>query len=593
MGISEHKEALLKDYRNRDIDAIIRTTKGLMQDPEFPNLYNQLFKEHKVSSASVKLEEIVAILLTEIEQMEQEEQNGGDEFASVTYFEISSELGKQFGEELSDIYMSTKMPDEFLLQVRSGYDQSDTEKERLSEDLVDRYRKEMIRIEAGRKSVTDVLQKFSHFPIQNATTMSRLLGRLAHDLRSNYKYLTVKPYLMAVYANGQTSGSLDTPIPDIQHEQLVLFKHYLNTCEEPTVIQQVKFRLAINTLFRQIKQHEVLPEEDFKAYVKIISRIWGYRCPSKLTSNARDVLEELLLLVNQDQSAILKCLAKTFVEEYHQAEEKMKLYHNGIQSELAVTKEYLNQLSREVGRINSEEEEKIRIAQEKMIGLDGVFEVSPAMERAAVAKSFLELERTSLGISTSVTPERLTEWIRIYSILYSNTEFLDYTDEEVDFSTMRKYISDLSTYHLILNIAQLKAVIDRSLSVPEEDKHTHFKMFNEALKKRLHNMLGGDEEEKSLTELIDELGFLENKSLQFVIAETFEGFQTIADAFTNSASDYFINDREALLRESRGLYKQICNQCLKNFVIRPIRHEPRQEKPGDTPQKSWLTRLFS
>jgi len=37
MAISEHKAALLENYRNRDIDAIIRTTKGLMQDPEFPS----------------------------------------------------------------------------------------------------------------------------------------------------------------------------------------------------------------------------------------------------------------------------------------------------------------------------------------------------------------------------------------------------------------------------------------------------------------------------------------------------------------------------------------------------------------------------
>ena len=158
---------------------------------------------------------------------------------------------------------------------------------------------------------------------------------------------------------------------------------------------------------------------------------------------------------------------------------------------------------------------------------------------------------------------------------------------------MRRYISDLSTYHLILNIAQLKAVIDRSLTIPEEDKHSHFKMFNEALKKRLHNMLGGGDEGKTLTELISELGFLENKSLQFVIAGTFEGFQIIADAFTNSATDYFVNDRETLLRESRELYKQICNQCLKNFVIRPVRHEPRQDKSEEVQQKSWLTRLFS
>ncbi|MCP4088668.1 MAG: hypothetical protein GY746_02595 [Gammaproteobacteria bacterium] len=591
MGISEHKETLLENYRNRDIDAIIRTVKELMQEPEFPNLYNRLRKNNTNLSANVKVDEVVSALLAEIIKTEQAANARREEFATVTYFEISGELGKLFGKELAEIYLSTKMPDEFMLQVRNGC--SENEVEKLSEDLVKRYRKEMVRIESGRQAVVDVLQKFSHFPNRNATTMSRLMERLGHDLKSNYKYLTIKPYLMAVFVSGHTSCSDDAPVPAKESTDLLLFKHYLNTGEEPPIDQQARFRLAVNTLFRQIKVHEVLPDEEFRSYVKIISKIWGYRCPSKLTPNARDILEGLLLLVNKDQLAILKRLAMTFVEEFQLAEDRMKLFHNGIQAELAVTKEYLNQLSVDQSKINSEEEEKIRIAQEKIIGLEGVFEVSPALERAALAKSFLELERTSLGLSISVSPEQLTEWIRIYSILYSNAEFLKYTDKKVDFSTMRDFISDLSTYHLILNVAQLKAVIENSLSVPDEDKHSHYRMFNEALKKRLHSMIGGDKDEQTLSGMISELGFLENQALQFVIAETFAGFQTIADAFTSSASDYFVNDREALLRESRELYKQICNQCLKNFVVRPVRYEKKQEQTGEVEHKSWLTRLFS
>ncbi|MCP3671457.1 MAG: hypothetical protein GY814_13710 [Gammaproteobacteria bacterium] len=591
MGISEHKETLLENYRNRDIEAIIRTVKELIQEPEFPNLYNCLCKNDTTLSVSVKVDEVVTALLGEIIDTEQAANARREEFATVTYFDISAELGKLFGKELAEIYLSTKMPDEFMLQVRNGY--SEDEVEKLSEDLVERYRKEMVRIESGRQAVVDVLQKFSNFPNRNATTMSRLMERLGHDLKSNYKYLTIKPYLMAVFASGHTSCSGDVPVPAKESTDLVLFKHYLNTGEEPSIDQQARFRLAVNTLFRQIKVHEVLPDEEFRSYVKIISRVWGYRCPSRLTPNARDILEGLLLLVNKDQLAILKRLAMTFIEEFQLAEDRMKLFHNGIQAELAVTKEYLSQLSIDASKINSEEEEKIRIAQEKIIGLEGVFEVSPALERAARAKSFLELERTSLGLSISVSPEHMTEWIRIYSILYSNTEFLKYTDEKVDFSTMRNYISDLSTYHLILNVAQLKAVIDSSLSVPDADKHSHYTMFNEALKKRLHGMFAGDNDEQTLSEIIGELGFLENKSLQFIIAETFAGFQTIADAFTSSTSDYFVNDREALIRESRELYKQICNQCLKNFVVRPVRYEKKQEQTGEVQHKSWLTRLFS
>jgi hypothetical protein len=477
--------------------------------------------------------------------------------------------------------------------VRAGSNQSDIEK--LSDDLVKRYRDEMIRIEKGRLVVSNILQKFSNFPLKNATTVSRLIERLTREIKSNYKYLTIKPYLMAAFACGEPEESdsfIKTKSSD--DDEQVLFKHYLNTGIEPTLLQQLNFRMAVNSLFRHIRENDVLPDENFRAYVKLISRIWGYRCPSKLTQNARSILEELMVLVNRDQQAILKRLALTFIEEYRHAEDRMKLYHNGIQSELAITKEYLNQLAKDSSMINSEEEEKIRIAQEKIIGLDGVFEISPALQKAAAGKQFLELERTSLGLSTSVGVDRLTEWIRIYSILYSNSEFLEYSAQKVNFATMRKYISDLSTYHLILNIAQLKEVLDRSLGIPDDEKVTQFTMFNEALKLRLQNLMVKNEEEKSLREMIDDLGFLGNKSLQFVIAETFEGFQKIADAFTNSATDYFIHDKEALLKESNDLYRQICNQCMKNFLIRPVRHEPNEKKPEEQQhKKGWLSKLFS
>jgi hypothetical protein len=589
MEISEFKQELRKLYINRDVDAIIRTIKDFMQAPEFAAFFNKLCSEHKIASASVKLEEIAAVLVNDVESSLK---SNGDEFVNVTYLDISAELEKLFGQELSDIYISTKMASEFLLQVRAGSNERDVEK--LSDSLVNRYRDEMIRIEKGRQVVSTILQKYSNFPLNNATTSSRLIERLTRELKSNYKYLTIKPYLMAVFACGEPDeqdSSIKTT--DSEDDEQVLFKHYLNTGVEPSIGQQLQFRLAVNNLFRHIKENDALPEENFRAYVRIISRIWGYRCPSKLTQNARAILEELMVLVNRDQQAILKRLALTFIEEYRHAEDRMKLYHNGIQSELAITREYLSQLAKDTSMINSEDKEKIRIAQEKMIGLDGVFEISPALRKAAAGKQFLELERTSLGLSTSVGVDRLTEWIRIYSILYSNSEFLEYTEEKVDFSTMRKYISDLSTYHLILNIAQLKEVIDHSLTIPDDEKVTQFTMFNEALKLRLQNLMVKNEEEKSLREMIDDLGFLGNQSLQFVIAETFEGFQKIADAFTNSATDYFVHDKEALLKESNDLYKQICNQCMKNFLVRPIRHEPSETGQVAQPKRSWLSKLFS
>lgn len=589
MEISQFKEELRKLYINRDVDAVIRTIKDYMQAPEFSSFFNQLCNEHKIASASAKLEEIASVLIGDVENSLKD---NSDKFANVTYLDISAELEKQFGAELSNIYISTKMPSEFLLKVRAGYKQRDVEK--LSDDLVKQYRDELIRIEKGRQVVSAVLQKYSNFPLKHATTSSRLIERLAREIKSNYKYLTIKPYLMAVFACGEPEEQDSTiRMKDSEDDEQVLFKHYLNTGIEPTILQQLKFRLAVNSLFRHIKEHDVLLDDNFRAYVKIISRIWGYRCPSKLTQNARAILEDLMLLVNHDQQAILKKLALTFIDEYRHAEDRMKLYHNGIQSELAITKEYLSQLAEDTSMINSEDKENIRIAQEKIIGLDGVFEISPALQKAAAGKQFLELERTSLGLSTSVGVERLTDWIRIYSILYSNSEFLEYTDQEVDFTTMRKYISDLSTYHLILNIAQLKEVIDQSLTSSDDEKVSQFTMFNEALKLRLQNLMVKSEEEKSLREMIDDLGFLGNQSLQFVIAETFEGFQKIADAFTDSATDYFIHDKEALLKESNDLYRQICNQCMKNFLVRPVRHSNNEKGPVEHQKKGWLRNLFS
>ncbi len=589
MDISEYKEALRKSYLNRDIDAVIRTIKDLTQAPGFSSFFNKLSRDNKAVSASVKLDEIAAVLIHDVER---EIKKPGDAFATATYMDISGELGKLFGDDLAKIYLSTKMPSEFLIQVRAGYNQSETEK--LSDDLVTRYKDEMIRIEKGRMVVSDVLQKFSHFPLKNATTISRLIERLTRELKSNYKYLSIKPYLMAVFASAEPEFS-DSSIKTTENgdDEQVLFKHYLNTGIEPTILQQLKFRLAVNNLFRHIKDNEVITDDALKSYVMIVSRVWGYRCPTKLTQNARSILDELLEMVNHDQQVILKKLALTFIEEYLNAEDRMKLYHNGIQSELAITKAYLSHLALNKSMISSENEEKIRIAQEKIIGLEGVFEVSPALQKAAESKSFMELERTSLGLSSSVGAERLTEWIRIYSILYSNNEFLEHTEQKVDFSTMRKYISDLSTYHLILNIAQLKEVIDRSLGIPDDEKVSKFKMFNEALKRRLQNLIVTTEEERSLKDMINDLGFLGNKALQFAIADTFEGFQKIADAFTDSSTDYFIHDKEALLKESKDLYKQICNQCMKNFLVRPIRHEPHKEEPEEQQKKTWLRKLFS
>jgi len=590
MEISEYKENLLAEHRKRDVDAIIRLIAKLVKDNQFPKLYSRLLKEKKITSTSLRMEEIADALIREVEQ---EQGVDSDEMATATYMDIAEELKKLFGEGLSDIYLSSKMPSEFMMQVRSSCDQAETE--RLSDDLVEQYKQEVIRVENGRRVVSDVLQRFSNFPAKNATTISKLVNQLQHILKSNYKYLSIKPHILAVRAIGNPEAADEVGTDDnlSAEEEKTLFRHYFNTGEEPAIAQQIRLRIAVNTLFRHIREQVALPEDAFRQYTMIVSRVWSYRSQASLTANARKILEELLIAVNADQMAVLKRLALTFVEEYRDAEDQMRLHYRMIQSELAVSKAYLGHIAENQKSIASENEEKIRVVQEKVIGLDGVFETSPAQEQSAAAKSFLEQERTALGISTTVGADKLTEWIKIYSILFSNSEFLAYTRELVDFSTMRNYISDLCTYHLILNIAQLKAVIDLSLNVPDEEKMNHFKLFNEALKLKLHNLISGKVEEKSLRDIIEDLDFLDNSSLQFVIAETFEGFQTLADAFNATQSDYFVNDREALMKESRDLYSQICNKCLKNFTVRPVKREVMQAREETNGKRSWLTRLFS
>jgi hypothetical protein len=124
-----------------------------------------------------------------------------------------------------------------------------------------------------------------------------------------------------------------------------------------------------------------------------------------------------------------------------------------------------------------------------------------------------------------------------------------------------------------------------------------FKRFHEALKLRLHNLMGRAKETKTLQEMIQDLEFIDNESVQFVIADTFKGFQTIADAFKATANDYFVKDREELMKESRELYNQICDQCMKNFMQigkkPPGKKGKGASKDEAVDKNSWLTRLVS
>lgn len=162
---------------------------------------------------------------------------------------------------------------------------------------------------------------------------------------------------------------------------------------------------------------------------------------------------------------------------------------------------------------------------------------------------------------------------------------------------MRNLISHLTTYHLVHHITMLRNVVDKSLRITDEEKNKRFKLLNEALKLKLDGLMQLTKtEDKSLQSMIEDLGFIENKKVQFVIADTFSGFQVIVDIFNSSANDYFVQYREALLRESRSLYNDICTMCMKGLVYRSkesLEIPVAPEEEGPSSKKSWVGRLFS
>jgi len=306
------------------------------------------------------------------------------------------------------------------------------------------------------------------------------------------------------------------------------------------------------------------------------------------------IFEELLLSLDSDKQLLKRNLATTFMEEYQCAEDQMKIRHRLIETEISNTKEYLDRVQSGKNSPSDDKEEKIRIAIEKVICLNEVFKTTVRLEEASASRTDAELEQSALDIPTVITPFQLTDWIKIYSIIYSNESFLEYSEEDIDLSIMRSFISDLTSYHLIQNIAQLKYIIE-SAPIQEEEKSSQFDRFSDALKVRLSSLMDDvKQKERSLKSMIEELSFLNNKSSQFIVADTFKGFQYIVDAFNSTSSDFFVNDKEAMLKESRALYNQICNQCLKGFGSRPNIKKAALKSIEKTKEKrSWLGKFFS
>jgi len=313
-----------------------------------------------------------------------------------------------------------------------------------------------------------------------------------------------------------------------------------------------------------------------------------------LAPKARKIFTDLLTTLNDDKLLLKDKLAITFLEEYRCAEEQMKLRHRLIETELSNTKEYLGRVHSGQKKPTEDKEEKVRVAVEKLVCLKEVFHTTPALEQASAARTDAELEQSALDIPTVITPFQITGWIKIYSIIYSNSAFLSRAETELDLSIMRAFISDLATYHLTQNIATLKYIIENA-PLNEEEKNSQFERFSEALKVRLHSMMDNvKQKERSLKSMIEELSFLNNKATQFVVADTFKGFQYIVDAFNETSTDFFVNDSEAMLKESRALYDQICNQCLKGLGKRTgIKKSDLRDIVEPKQSKSWFKRLFS
>ncbi len=606
MEQTDFKEELIKKHNDRDVDGIIQLITDLVKSMQFPSINRRLVKEGKLSAASTKIEDVAAAL---IEEVEEELRKTADVVVQDNYFDIAEQLKNRFNKDVSEIYLRTKTPDTFLHDIRTSREQSGASK--VSENLVNQYKKELIRIENGRRVVVDILQKHSNFPIKNVKALSELIELLHIKIKSNYRYLSIKPYFINVFKAGEAplnesksvaaeNAKQDFEVDPTANKEISsysLFPHYTITGQEPSLIQQFKFRINIIKLFQFLWKRKILPVAEHKKLLTVISSHFNYRGDPSLSKKAHQFLEELVTEINADQEAILKRLARTFVDEYRTAERQMEVRHGMIETELAQTREYLKQLTTAGKELSTEEEDKVRVALEKITNLEGVFTISPVREQSAAETAFIELERTALGVSTVISPTQITEWIRIYSILFSNAEFLSYSNETIDFSIMRRYISDLTTYHLIQSVSELKLVVDRTISAPSDDKPDYFKRFGEVLKIKLQSLIGSQkDEDMTFQQMIEELGFLKNDTTQFVIADTFKGFQAIADAFNNTVNDYFVRDRETLLKESRGLYSQICSQCLKNVIVRPTKTRPLTKKgaaTGGNKEKSWLGRLFS
>jgi hypothetical protein len=591
MDATQFTTALRSYYLKRDAASILKLINGFKSSAAFGQLYRSLVKRKKIAPSSGKIETILQALLKEIDA---DILDNRRLVIDATFYDIAEHFKKKFNDQISEIFIETQIPSDFIASIRSSHETGDNSK--LTENLVNNYKRELTRLEHGRKSVMEALQGASNFPLANASEICRLLDELHQQLRTDYKYLSIKPHFLAIAAVGR---SIDSDVAsqaddEMGSDSLLPFKHYRIFGEEPSIISQIELQIAINRLFQYLKSNQLINVDELTHYWTKIAGALNHKGDNSLSPKEWKTLADLLYQINSDIDSISRKLAATFIDEYRCAEEQMRLRHIIIQNELTYTEEYLNQVANSEQLANQADPEKIQVLMDKLLCLRETFPISERQKEAAAKKSFGDVERYALGVSTVISPNQLTDWIKIYSIIFSNVEYLTSIGKSVNFLVMRQLISNLTAFHLYDNIAQLKNIVERNLSASSEERSNQFKRFNEALKQKLLGLMGTNvDQELSLKQMIDELGFLQNKSVQFLIAETFKGFQHIVDAFNTSTTEYFVRDQDALIKESRTLYNQICNQTMRMFRNDNTKNKLLTRFSGEAKKKSWLARLFS
>jgi hypothetical protein len=594
MDVKAFYKKLLPLYRTRNSGAIIQTVIEFKKSPDFKALHQKLVREKKIPRETNSLSEVLCAIVNDLSTALAV---GPHILEEENYFEFAELLRTEFSSELAEIYTETRMPSDFLLNLRNN----SSEDEKLTETLIRRYKQEYKRIKRGLIATREALQPASSFPISHCYKLHEALQGLFSALAGNRQAILAKPFILRILEIGETSGTKKRAHPnDLDSSNFNFFKHYTKTGIEPSLGDQIELQLAIRKLFLCIRDEQLMPQQEATAYWQKIAKLLSCKPSVTLPSTTRHILEDLLLQVNSDLLSITRSLSKILLEEYRDAEGVMLLQYRLIETELLYSAEYLHRLKTGQYKPKHLDEEKIELVWEKLYFLQEIFPLVDFKRDILKNTDTHRLERSAFGVSAEVNAKQIAEWIRIYSILFSNTDIVSFSRSDVDFSVMRNLISHLTSYHLIRNITLLKNLIEKTLIMPEDELKNRFRLFNDALKLKLSGLIHPTKNrEKGFQEMIEDLGFIQNKKIQFVVADTFKGFQEIADAFNKSANDYFVQDREALMKEARTLYDDICTQCLKGLVYRKKSSTPEHDQAAlsrydqSTGKRSWISWVFS